>query len=163
VGGNASPQTKLQLEPHRTDGYHRRPNLAGAAFSPTSSSRSARCPDESKPQPTGHPDMSSPLTATIPAEPFQLPVARFLCTRFLCPTRPGVVPRQLTGRRVAFRLETIAELRSLNFTQVMGRWGMRRGFLGALPVTQPLPQMNSCCRLVNSCKRPALAPAGSPA
>jgi hypothetical protein len=87
---------------------------AGTAFSPATSSRSAPRPDASKPHATGHPDMSSPLTATIPAEPFQVLVARFLCAGFLCPAGPGVVPRQLTGRRVAFPLETIAELRSLN-------------------------------------------------
>jgi hypothetical protein len=34
--------------------------------------------------------------------------------RFLCLARLGIVPRQVTGRRVAVGLETVAELRSLN-------------------------------------------------
>jgi hypothetical protein len=48
--------------------------------------------------------------------------------RFLCLARPGVVPRQVKGRRVAVGLETVAELRSLNLRRSWAAWGCEEAF-----------------------------------
>jgi hypothetical protein len=73
--------------------------------------------------------MSSALAATIPVEAlFRSQRLDLYALDFYALHVPASSPRQLTGRRVAFRLEIITELRSLNLRRSWAAWGCGEPF-----------------------------------
>ena len=97
----------------------------------------------------------TPADAGWPGDPRALSASRFLCR---CRAALLAVVAHHDGTPDT---GAVAELRPSNSRRSQASlWGLT-SLLREQLVTQLLPQMNSCCRRVNSCKRAALPAAGT--